>query len=107
MQKLLHLIAKASRLFHPQAGASAQVQPYKTGIHRRKKVLTQKEHPPQRQQAEPKKKNDEEPAVLDRGFQQLVVAIAEVVEAFLKPALKPPHEGFRSRRPMLVSSHDV
>src|ERR1035438_6167612 len=87
MQELLRLVTKASRLLHPQAGARAQVQPYKTCVNRWEEVLAQEEYPAQRQQAEREKAADEECAVLDRGFQQLVVAIAEVVKAFLKSAM--------------------
>src|ERR1035437_263558 len=107
MQELLHLVAKTGCFFHPQTGAAAQVQPYQAGVNRWKKILSQEEHPDQRQQAERKKKAGEQPAMLDRSFQQLVVAAAELVETPFKSALKSSHERLRAGRLMLVSSHDV
>ncbi len=41
------------------------------------------------------------------GFQQLIVAAAELVEVGFKPALKAPHQRLGPCRPVLVSAHDV
>ena len=99
MQELLHLGAKAGRFFDPETSSAAQVQPDEAGVNRREEILAQKEHPAQREQAERKKTAGEKPAMLDRGFQQLVVAAAEFIEAPFESALKASHETSSARPP--------
>ena len=84
-QHRFHLIAEARRLLHAQAGPRPHVQANQTGIHLREKVLPEKEHQPQRKHAEDQKASDEQLRDVERGLQQLLVAVAESVEAALEP----------------------
>src|SRR5579859_2420399 len=107
MEVLLDLVAEASRLFDAKAGAAAHVKADEAGINRGEEILAKDEDPAERKDAECQKAGGEELAVLDRGFKQLVVAGAELVEAAFEAALKASHEGLGSIRTMLVSTHDV
>ena len=83
-QILLHFIGKTGCFFDAQSGARPHVKPHQASINRREEVLAQEEHQSHREYAKGEKAGSEELAVSERGLQELVVAVAEFVEAALK-----------------------
>ncbi len=106
-QVLFDFVAQPRRLLHAQAGTAANVKPHLAGIDAGEEILAQEKHQHHGQHAERKEANGEELAVLERGFQQLIVAVAELVEAALKAALITPENGLCAGLAMLVAAHDV
>ena len=89
---------KTGGLFDAQSGAGAHMQPDQTGIHRRKEIFSQDEHQPQRQNAECEEAGGKQLAMLQRKFQQLFIAAAEIFESSLEAALEAPQGSLRHRR---------
>ncbi len=61
------------------------MQAQQAGIHLREKVFAQKEKQSEREQAESQKTNHEQAAILDRGFQQGLIASPEASNLRSKP----------------------
>ncbi len=101
------LVAQARGFFHSQSGTRPHVKTHQAGIDAREEILAQEEHQTHRQHAEGEEAGGEELAMLQRRFQQLIVAVAELIEAALKSALKASENRLRPRRLVLVAAHDV
>ena len=76
------------------------------GIHLGEEVLSQEREQPEREQAKSQEANHEHPAILQRGFEQLLVAPAEVFKLVLEATLEAAQERLGSFRAMLVTAHD-
>src|SRR5580698_180122 len=107
MQVGLNLIAQAGGFFYTHAGTSPEVQANQARIDGREEIFSEHEDPAQREHAEGKKTGREELAVFDGDFQELIVAIAEVLEATLEAALKTPQKCLWAFGLMFVPAHDV
>src|SRR5208282_3988078 len=101
-QDALDLVAEPRRFFHPQPGTPAYVQAQLPRIHLWKEVLSQKREYPEREHAEDQKEKHERSAMLERGFQQLLVAPAEFFELALESTLEATERRLGRFRAMLV-----
>src|SRR5580700_2223565 len=88
-QYSLDLVTEPRCLFHAQSGTPAYMQAQLARVHLRKKVLSQKREYPEREHAEDQKGKHEHAAMLERGFQQLLVAPPELFKLSLEAALEP------------------
>src|SRR5271154_1019928 len=83
------------------------MQAQQAGIHLGKEVLSQEAVQPEREQAKGQKENHEDAAMLEGGFQQLLVAAAEVFKLALKASLEAAQKALWRFGAMLVAAHDV
>ena len=102
-----HLIGQPRRFFHPQAGASTHVQAHRASVNVREEVFAEEEHQAHREHAEREKAGGKQLAMLEGGFQELIVAVAKVVKPALEPALIAAEDCFGPGGAMLVPTHDV
>jgi hypothetical protein len=91
-QDRFDLITEPRRLLHPQPGAGAHMQAQQSGIYLGKEVFSEKREQPERQQAECEKADYEDASIFKSGFQQRLVAAAEVFKFPLEAALKAAQE---------------
>ena len=104
---VLNFVAKPRGLLDAHSGTPAQVKAHQTGIDAGKEILAQQKHQDHGSRTEREEAGGEDFAMLQRSFQQLIVAITELIEATLKPALIAPENRLRPSRAMFVAAHDV
>src|ERR1700733_1067993 len=105
-QNALDFVAEPRCLFHAQAGTPAYVQAQLARVHLREEVLSQEREQPEREQAKSQEANHEHSAILERGFEQLLVAPAEVFKLVFEATLEAAEERLGSFGAMLVTAHD-